>query len=69
MAEESPELREALLYTRYSLFITIVTIPFGFLGYVLRDSSSFALEVASLAIVGLLTLIFWYRKLNKLRNR
>ena len=72
MQTEKPEIKEALLYTRYSLFITIISLPFGLMGYILKDSGSFAIDVMAYALVGffigLLSLLIWYWKLKKLRR-
>jgi len=71
MPSERPELREAVLYTKYSLFITIISLPFGLMGYVLKDSSSFAIDLMPYGsvgfFIGLSSLIFWYRKWKKLK--
>ena len=69
---DRPELKEAVMYTKYSLFITIISLPFGLMGYILRDSGPFAIDVMSYSIVGffigLLLLFIWYWKLKKLRR-
>ena len=70
---DTNEYKEALLYKKYSLFIAIVSIPFLLIGYILRDSSSFAIEVMSLGTVGLVVgipcfLIFDKRSKN-LKNQ
>ncbi len=72
MHTDKPEIKEALLYTKYSLFITIISLPFGLMGYLLNDSGSFAIDVMAYAFVGffigLLSLLIWQLKLKKLRR-
>jgi hypothetical protein len=72
MQSERPELREAVMYAKYSLFITIVSVPFMVMGYILKNNSSFAIDIMSYGIIGFImglsTMLFWYRKWRKLRN-
>ncbi len=72
METDEQELRDAVIYTKYSLFITIVSLPFGLMGFILRESSSFAIDMFAYGIlgffIGLISLFIWYWKLKKLRR-
>ena len=72
MQTDKPEIKEAVMYTKYSLFITIISLPFGLMGFILKDSGSFAIDVMVYAVVGffigLLSLLICYLKLKKLRR-
>jgi hypothetical protein len=72
MQSERPELREAKMYTWYSLFIIIMSLPFSLMCYVLKDSAPSAIELMPYGIagffIGLLSLFIWYRKWKKLRK-
>jgi hypothetical protein len=35
METDEQDLRDAVIYTKYSLFITIVSLPFGLMGFIL----------------------------------
>jgi hypothetical protein len=71
--QDNRELKEAVMYRNYSLAITITSIPFSVMGFILRDSSSFAIEMMSLGIVGffvgLVSLLIWHLKWKKLSER
>jgi hypothetical protein len=73
MQSENPDLKEATMYKKYSCFIALVSFPFGLMGFILRDSSSFAIDMMSYGIVGLfiglISLFFWNRKLRTLRKQ
>jgi len=73
MQSNGQELKEALMYTKYSLFAIIISFLFGLVGYVVKDHSSFTIELLSIGIVGLfigfLSLLYWYRKWKKLDGK
>lgn len=70
---DTNEYKEATLYKKYSLFITIVSIPFLLMGYILRDSSSFAIDVMAWGAIGLVVgipcFVFFDKKSKKLKNQ
>ena len=72
MTDDSNDYKEAVLYKKYSLFITIVSLPFLVMGHILQDSSTFATDIMSWGVVGLMVgipcLVFWDNKSKKLKN-
>jgi hypothetical protein len=72
MQSERPEIKEAQLYTWYSLFITIISLLFSLMCYVIKDRVSSVIDLMSYGItgffIGLISLFIWYRKWKKLRK-
>ena len=63
--ETEQKVKEALLQTKVSLLLTALSLPFGLMGWILRHSSSFAVEIFALAVVAFVIClpltVIWYR--------
>jgi hypothetical protein len=71
--ETEQKVKEALLQTKVSLLLTVLSVPSGLMGWILRHSSSFAVEVFALAAVAFVICfpltIIWYRTWkNRMKN-
>jgi hypothetical protein len=63
--EIEQKVKEALLQTKVSLLLTALSVPFGLMGWILRHSSSFAVEMFAVAVgafvICFALTIIWYR--------
>jgi hypothetical protein len=69
MSSESPQVKEAITYTIISLLIVFASMMFGLIGYILRNSSPFAVKMLSFGILGfpsgIIMTMVWVRRWMK----